>query len=133
LSLRRDRFRLRTALTGERWSIRACQCSFCSHHCALSTSDPAGRLRFEVDDPALLLRYRFATRSADFLICRRCGVYVGAQLTADSRVFGIINVHALRAPPSRLQTPVAMSYEGEGASERLERRLQRWTPMTHAG
>jgi len=126
-------FVYRTALKGERWSVRACQCSFCRLHDALSTSDPQGGLAFEAREPELLQRYRFGGRTADFLICRRCGVYVGAQMTADGRVSGIINVHALRTPPSGLPTPVAMSYEGEGASERLERRSQRWTPMTHAG
>jgi hypothetical protein len=126
-------FAYRTAQPGERWSIRACQCTFCRLHDALSTSDPQGGLTFEIREPELLQRYRFGGRTADFLICRRCGVYIGAQMAAGGRVFGIINVHALRAPPSGLPTPVAMSYEGEGASERLDRRLQRWTPMTHAG
>lgn len=65
------RWTLTTTLAPSALPARACQCSFCRCHGALSTSDPAGRLRFEVDDAALLLRYRFATRSADFLICRR--------------------------------------------------------------
>ena len=126
-------FAYRTAQPGERWSVRACQCSFCRLHDALSTSDPQGELEFEIREPEQLQRYRFGGRTADFMICRRCGVYVGAQMVADDRVFGIINVHALRVPPAGLPTPVAMSYEGEGAGERRERRLQRWTPMRHAG
>ena len=123
-------FTYRTALPGGRWSIRACQCSFCRLHDALSTSDPGGGLDFEIGEPGLLQLYRFGGRTADFLICRRCGVYVGAQMTADGRVLGIINVHALRAPPSGLPAPAPMSYEGESPGEREARRLMRWTPVT---
>lgn len=122
----------RTALPGERWSIRACQCSFCRLHDALSTSDPVGGLDFVISEPGLLQRYRFGGRTADFLICRRCGVYVGAQMTAEGRAIGIVNVHVLREPPAGLPLPAPMSYDGESASERQVRRLQRWTPMSHA-
>ena len=125
-------FTYRTALPGERWSIRACQCSFCRLHDALSTSDPTGALDFAVREPELLQRYRFGGRTADFLLCRRCGVYIGAQMTADGHGLGIVNVHALRQPPSGLPQPLAMSYDGETATERRERRLQRWTPLAQA-
>jgi hypothetical protein len=122
----------RTALAGDRWSIRACQCTFCRLHDALSTSDPQGSLDFTIREPELLQRYRFGGRTADFLLCRRCGVYLGAQMVADGRAWGIVNVHALREPPSQLPLAVAMSYDGEGASERQERRLRRWTPVPQA-
>jgi len=125
-------FTYRTALPGERWSIRACQCTFCRLHDALSTSDPQGGLAFSIREPGLLQHYRFAGRTADFLLCRRCGVYVGAQMLAGDRTLGIVNVHALLEPPSGLPPAVAMSYDGESASERQERRMQRWTPVAQA-
>lgn len=59
---------------------RACQCGFCRKHDSLYTSDPQGQMRFTVQDRAAIIRYRFASKTADFLICRRCGVYVGAQM-----------------------------------------------------
>jgi len=122
----------RTALPGDRWGIRACQCTFCRLHDALSTSDPQGGLDFAIREPELLQRYRFGGRTADFLLCRRCGVYVGAQMSAGDGSFGIVNLHALREPPSGLPPAVAMSYEGESARERQERRMRRWTPVTQA-
>lgn len=122
-------FTYRTALPGERWSIRACQCTFCRLHDALSTSDPQGTLDFAIREPGLLQRYRFGGRTADFLLCRRCGGYVGAQMIADGRTFGIVNLHALREPPAGLPLAVAMSYDGEAARERQERRVRRWTPV----
>lgn len=125
-------FVYRTALPTGRWSIRACQCTFCRAHDALSTSDPNGELEFEARDPALLHRYRFGGRTADFLLCRRCGVYVGAQMAADGRAFGIVNVRALAERPPGLPAAAAMSYDGETDAARRSRRMQRWTPVTHA-
>jgi hypothetical protein len=119
-----------SALPGEGWSIRACQCSFCRAHDALSTSDPAGELEFRVTEPDALQRYRFGGRTADFLICRRCGVYIGAQMRSGERIFGIINLRALQQPPVGLPAAVAMTYDGESTDERRIRREARWTPLT---
>lgn len=41
----------RTALPPCNWHIRACQCSFCRTHSALSTSDPAGLLYILAHNP----------------------------------------------------------------------------------
>ena len=123
-------FEYRTALPGERWNIRACQCTFCRAHDALSTSDPDGELAFEFRESEHLQRYRFGGRTADFLICKRCGVYVAVQMLVDDRALGVINVHALLDPPAALSSAVPMSYDGESAAERRLRRRQRWTPVT---
>ena len=48
--------RYRSALAPAAWSVRACQCSFCRAHGALTTSDPAGSLEFRDDDPMQLFR-----------------------------------------------------------------------------
>ncbi len=124
-------FAYRTALPGERWNIRACQCTFCRAHDALSTSDPHGELDYRVSEAGMLQRYRFGGRTADFLICRRCGVYIGAQMQAEGRGWGVLNVRALRLPPANLPPAEPMSYDGESALERQQRRERRWTPVTH--
>jgi hypothetical protein len=90
--------RYRTAAEPSTWSLRACQCSFCRSHGALTTSDPAGSLEFRSADPERVQRYRFGGRTADFLVCRDCGVYVGAHMATDGRRFGILNVLSLRPP-----------------------------------
>jgi hypothetical protein len=123
-------FRYHTALPVERWQVRACQCSFCRRHAALTTSDPAGLLEFRIAAPDAVQRYRFGLRTADFLLCRHCGVYIGAQIDTGRGSFGIINTRALApggaAPPPA--TPV--SYQAEDAKQRLLRRAERWTPLT---
>jgi hypothetical protein len=84
-------FSFQTALPVAKWSVRACQCRFCRAHGALTTSDPGGRLMFDIRDVDLLERYRFGLKTADFLLCKRCGVYVGAQIETFHGAFGTIN------------------------------------------
>jgi hypothetical protein len=122
------RFVYRTALAPRDWSMRACQCSFCRAHGVVSTSDPAGSVEFSTRDDALQ-RYRFGQRSADFLICRNCGVYLAAVTESAGRRYAVINVRALEAPPPELPAPATLSFDGEQPEERNARRLQRWTPV----
>lgn len=121
-----------TALPPEQWSIRACQCTFCRAHDALSTSDPKGRLAFRTEDPDKLQRYRFASKTADFLLCRNCGVYVGAVMETDAGRFGILNTHVLTPAPENIADVLPVRYDGEDSGERVARREQRWTPVDAA-
>jgi hypothetical protein len=119
----------RTTLPPGSWPVRACQCAFCTAHGALSTSDPNGALSFSITEPALLQRYQFGTRSADFLICRTCGVYLGAVMTDGSERRGILNVRTLEPAPIDLPAPQPMQYGAESTQERGKRRVARWTPL----
>lgn len=123
-------FRYTTRVTPDSWSIRACQCRFCVMHDALSTSDPHGSLEFSANEAQHLQRFRFALRTADFLVCRNCGVYVGAAIETPKGSYGIINTHALDDTPDNLAAAGAISYGGEDTSGRVGRREERWTPVT---
>src|ERR1700739_690276 len=123
-------FRFQTALPPAAWSVRACQCSFCRLHGALSTSDPAGSLTFHVKDFDSLQRYRFSLKTADFLVCGRCGVYVGAQIETPRGAFGILNALTLVQMPDGLPAAKRADYSAESSAERVRRREQRWTPLT---
>ena len=119
-----------TAVPPEEWSIRACQCAFCRAHDALSTSDPRGRIAFSANDPLRLQRYRFALMTADFLLCRNCGVYIGAVIDTDSGRFGIINTHSLTPVPENIAVVAPITYDSEDTSGRVSRREERWTPVS---
>jgi hypothetical protein len=123
-------FTYRTAIEPEQWSIRACQCSFCRAHDALSTSDPAGRLVFTASRPEMLHRYRFGLKTADFLLCSLCGVYIGAVIVTPGGAFGIVNVHALLETPANLAATAPISYDNEDTDGRVSRREERWTPVS---
>ena len=120
-------FAYETAMVPAAWPIRACACRFCRTHGAATTSDPGGGLELVCRDAAQLMRYRFGLGTADFWLCRACGVYLGAA-TNDGR-FGIINTHALVDRSVTLPAPQTTSYEGETATARVARRQQRWTPI----
>jgi hypothetical protein len=122
-------FSFETSLPVTQWSVRACQCGFCRAHDAMTTSDPGGRLTFQVNEANALQRYRFGLKTADFLLCRRCGVYLGAQIQTARGAFGIINTRALTPVPQGLPAAAAADHGAESASERIERRERRWTPL----
>ena len=124
------RFELESALAPESLPLRACQCTFCRRHGALSTSDPQGEIRFAVADPAQLQRYRFGLAITDFLICRRCGVYLMAMMDIDGAPYAVLNANALECRAAMTGAVLPMEYGGEDQAARLARRKQRWTPVT---
>jgi hypothetical protein len=77
----------------------------------------------------LLERYRFSLKTADFLLCKRCGVYVGAQIETSHGAFGIINTLTIMPVPEGLPVAALADYSSERSNERVERREKRWTPL----
>lgn len=120
-------YRYRTPVAPADWTIRACDCSFCRAHNVLSASGPTAQIEFFARKPKQLRRYRFGLRTADFLLCGNCGVYIGAVMTRDTGTFGIVNVRAFVAPPDDLADVVPVSYDGEDAYFRVARRERRWS------
>ena len=121
-------FSFRTAKTPDQWPLRACQCRFCRGHGAQTTSDPDGSVAFQIADPGKLNRYRFGSRTADFLVCRDCGVYVAAVTTSPRGQFATVNVNVIR-DLAALPAASPVSYDGESVEQRITRREQRWTPV----
>lgn len=107
-----------------RLPVRACQCAFCRAHGARTAADPEGRVRFE----GRFLRYRFGLRTADFLLCPECGVYLGALHADDAGAWATLNVNCLDDRALFPAAPAPVSYEGESAEGRSARRKARWTP-----
>ena len=121
--------RYRTALPTVNWAVRTCQCSFCQAHQALYATDAAGLLQFETAEESLLQNYRFGLRQADFRLCRRCGIYVGAVYAEGERRVGILNLRILRPLPTDLAAPAPMNFDGESEGARTARWAARWTPL----
>lgn len=119
-----------TSTPVEALPLRACACSFCRKHGVRTTSDPAGTVSFTVDDPSLLQRYRFGTRTTDTLICRNCGIYLAAVTEIDGALYAVINVNALDDRSGFARAPEVMHYDGESAEQRQARRRVKWTPAT---
>lgn len=109
--------------------IRADQCSFCLAHRNRTTSDPNGIMRIFVHDPALLSRYRFGLGITDFLICARCGIFIGALMEEGDRAWLTVNANAFRPPPPDDFPVSPVDYDAEDVAARIARRKQKWTPV----
>lgn len=121
-------FSFETAVAPSTLERRACQCSFCRSHGGVTVSDPDGALRIDAK-PEALVRYRFGLKTADFLICARCGVYIGALFAEGDDMWGIVNANALHEHAAFTSPVRAIAYDGETPSSRGERRKHRWTPL----
>jgi hypothetical protein len=88
-----------------------------------------GELQFRFERPEFLRRYRFALRTADFLVCKECGTYVAAVLLSGRGAQGVINLNTLREPPKGLRPGKTVSYDGESGEVRRARRVLTWTPV----
>ncbi len=122
------RVRLRLAGRPADSVLRACGCAFCRAHATRTVADPQGLFEAWAADWSLVERYRFGTRTADYLICRRCGVYVAAICETASGLRAVVNVNSLDDRAAFTRAPEAMDYDGETPSARLARRAERWMP-----
>jgi hypothetical protein len=110
--------------------LRACMCSFCRKHGARNTSDPKGAMRIAVRERDKLVRYRFGLKTADFLLCANCGVYIGAMLSENGKSWMTVNADAFREPPALGHMAVPHHFDHEDTAGRIARRKERWTPVT---
>ena len=107
--------------------LRACQCSFCTRHGAMTVSDPSGRATFEIERAALSA-YQFGTRTGTSLICNRCGMYAGVILEDGGKVWSVLNVRGLAIPGFEGRAAEPVVYDGERPEARIARRKAKWTP-----
>ena len=119
-----------TELPIEQIQVRACQCTFCRAHGARTTSDPNGTFLLKVADASQLQRYRFGLKTADFLICKTCGVFVGALMEEAGRNYITVNANTFKPPPAYTIAGSANDFGGEDAAGRTARRTAKWTPVT---
>lgn len=105
---------------------RACQCSFCRKHGARTVTDPEGRAILSFRSAPIL--YRFGTRGASYMLCPVCGAYAGALTGEESERVATLNLN-LFDDTRRDLAAEPVSYEGESAAQRAERRRARWTPL----
>jgi len=110
-------------------ALRRCGCSFCRRHGARTVADPGGSLEIRAR-PGVLGRYRFGLKTADFLVCGGCGVYVAAVIEDGGRAFATLNANVLEARDSLDPAPPIVHYDGESVEGRIARRRERWTPAT---
>jgi hypothetical protein len=126
------RMTYRSATPAAEHALRACQCSFCRKHGSIAVSDPDGSVEIRIADEQRASRYRFGLGTADYLVCRECGVYVAAVMTEGERSWSVTIVNALddRADFTGPVEPV--DFSAEDGDDRRARRRARWTPTIFA-
>jgi hypothetical protein len=108
--------------------LRSCACSFCRSHGTRTVSDRDGTVEIASTDWSLVERYRFGSATADYLVCRRCGVYIGAVCETSAGLRSVVNVNCLDDRAAFTQSPSSPDYDGEATDARLERRATNWMP-----
>ena len=94
-----------------------------------AVTDPAGRIELRLRQPSEGSRYQFGLRTAEFLICRTCGVFVAAVSTIDGATYATLNANVLQERPAFSRPPATVEYDRESAVERIARRRRAWTPV----
>jgi hypothetical protein len=85
-------------------------------------------LRIVLAHEEAAVRYRFGLKTADYLICARCGTYAAAVIATDGELRATLNINMLDRRAEFDPDPPAANYSGETAQARIARRLRGWTP-----
>jgi hypothetical protein len=105
---------------------RACDCSFCTKHGGVWTSNPQGKLEVAIEDPGRVSNYAFGTGTAEFHICSRCGIVPVVTCRIDGNLYAVVSVNAFEGVAPSLLRRMPASFEGEDADARLARRKRNW-------
>ncbi len=118
--------RLRLSKPPEDNPLRACTCSFCRSHSPRMVADLGGLFEVWADDWSLVENYRFGTRTCDFLICRRCGVFIAAVAETTAGPRAVVNVNCLNDRARFTSVPAVYDFEGETSETRSSRHAANW-------
>jgi len=105
---------------------RACGCSFCRKHGGVWTSCAGGVLTVKIADAALVQRYTFGTGTADFQVCRSCGVVPLVTSRIDGELYAVVSVNAFEGVDPALLHLAPADFEAEREATRLARRKCNW-------
>ncbi len=64
-----------------------------------------------------------------FLICRACGVFVGALMATNGKRFFTVNANSFKPPPAYDIIAVAKDFSAEDIGGRTARRADTWIPV----
>ena len=110
----------------EQIAVRQCSCIFCTMHNGVYTSDPGGELRYQIQDNSRVNRYRFGHQTADFIICKTCGVLPFVLSDIEGNTYAVLNVKTAVDPVLTTDSITRSNFDGEGTEDRLTRRRKNW-------
>ena len=107
-------------------AVRHCTCSFCTMHGGVYTSDPDGELRYRFNNNEQIQMYRFGHQTADFVVCKTCGVMPFVLSEIGGITHAVLNVNTAVDPVIATDDPAKMNFDGEIPDDRLARRHKNW-------
>jgi len=107
------------------WAPRACDCDFCRRHGAAWISDPRGSLLIRIGDESRAGTYRQGSGTAEMLVCRTCGVLVGALYRHAPQEYAVVNVRVVD-PGSQFAVERPISPKVLPVTERVRRWQEIW-------
>jgi hypothetical protein len=107
------------------YAPRACDCDFCRKHGAAYVSDPHATLTLWIRDERSAGGYAQGSAQAEMLLCRECGVLVGALHRADGQIYGVVNARALDGG-TRFGTEQPVSPRTLSAADKVKRWQEIW-------
>ena len=120
------RYRLISKLPSDRLPTRTCDCSYCLKQNGIYTSDPDGRLEYSVTNRTDLNCYQFGHKTANFYVCKKCGVMSFILSEIEGKVYGIVNLCALGDLKVSTLPHDRRDFEKESLDERASRRKKYW-------
>lgn len=105
---------------------RVCGCSFCIKHGGVWASCAAGSLKVTVQNPSLVSKYTFGTKTAEFHICAKCGIVPVVTSRIEDRLYAVVSVNAFEDAEPSMVKRTAASFDGESEEMRLLRRKRNW-------
>ena len=84
-------------------------------------------------DAEKLNRYRFGTETAEFCICRECGVVPVVLSEIDGLMYAVVSVNAFDEAEGLEILESRTDFSGEETGARLERRKNNWISDVRLG
>jgi hypothetical protein len=107
-------------------AARACDCSFCTKHGGVWTSNRDARLSVTLQSPTIVSKYAFGTETAQFYVCSRCGAVPIVTSEIANHVYAVVNVNTFENLGSFHLRRQPVSFDGEEQQSRLARRERNW-------
>jgi hypothetical protein len=88
-----------------------------------------GEVAFEITDASKVRYYRFAQKTAQFMLCGECGVFVAALTDTAEGARAVINARVLDGISLNFSKVTDVHFDDETPVHRAERRSRHWTPV----
>jgi hypothetical protein len=81
-----------------------------------------------VADPSQSGEYRFGTMTADFHVCKTCGIVPIVTCAIEGARYAVVNVNTFDNVDKSELAETPSNFEGESTESRVARRRLNWTP-----